>query len=74
MVQSWKKTNSALVRQAFEDWEERARQKRLVICWADDAEWVVAGVSPVSATYPNPGSMVEEAVSRFMPAGDGDHA
>ena len=58
--QSMEETNSALVRQAFEDWENG--RGSVFDLLADDAEWVVAGVSPVSATYPTRQALVEEAV------------
>lgn len=58
--QSMEETNSALVRQAFEDWEHG--RGSVFDLLAEDAEWVVAGVSPVSATYLTRQALVEEAV------------
>lgn len=57
---SMEETNSALVRQAFEDWENG--RGSVFDLLAEDAEWVVAGVSPVSATYPTRQALVDEAV------------
>ena len=59
-AQSVEKTNSALIRQAFDDWENgRGSVFNLL---AEDAEWTVAGVSPVSAVYPSRQALVQEAV------------
>lgn len=53
-------TNTALVQKAFDDWKEG--RGSVFDLLAEDVEWTVAGVSPVSATYSSKQSLIEEAV------------
>lgn len=59
-AQSVEGTNSAVIRQAFDDWKNG--RGSVFDLLAEDAEWTVAGVSPVSAVYPTRQALVEEAV------------
>lgn len=52
--------NTALVRQAFDNWKQGTGS--LFDLLADDAVWVVAGVSPVSGTYETREDFLERAV------------
>lgn len=50
----------SLVRQAFEDW--RQGRGSVFDLLAEDAEWTVAGFSPVSAVYRSRQALIDEAV------------
>jgi ketosteroid isomerase-like protein len=52
--------NAELVRQAFEDW--KAGRGSVFDLLSDDAEWTVAGNSPVSDVYRGRQDLVERAV------------
>lgn len=52
--------NAALVAQAFEDWKNG--RGNLFDLLADDAEWTVAGNSPVSGIYLNRQTFLDDAV------------
>lgn len=52
--------NHALIRQAFDDW--RNGQGGVFDLLAEDAEWTVAGHSPVSGTYRTRQVFLEQAV------------
>lgn len=54
-------TNTALVQQAFENWQQGTGSVFDLL--TDDAVWTVAGVSPVSATYGSKQALVEGAVN-----------
>lgn len=58
--QTQEDTNTAVIQQAFEDW--RQGRGGVFELLAEDAEWTVAGVSPVSATYDSKQALFEEAV------------
>lgn len=53
-------TNTALVQKAFDDW--KYGRGSVFDLLAEDVEWTVAGVSPVSATYYSKQSLIEQAV------------
>ncbi|WP_022962729.1 nuclear transport factor 2 family protein [Halopseudomonas pelagia] len=53
-------TNTALVQQAFENWQQG--RGSVFDLLAEDAQWTVAGVSPVSDTYNSKQALVEGAV------------
>lgn len=53
--------NTALVQQAFENWQQG--NGSVFDLLAEDAEWTVAGVSPVSETYGSKQALIEGAVT-----------
>lgn len=53
--------NAALVRAAFDDW--RHGRGSVFDLLADDAEWTVAGSSPVSGTYRGRQTFIDRAVA-----------
>lgn len=58
--QTQAETNSALIKQAFEDWKQGSGG--LFDLLAEEAQWTVAGVSPVSAHYNSRQAFLEDAV------------